>query len=80
LKEGELKAVDYEEEKVHYCEIEQGTILGEEEDEGIDEIQGIHNFKTNKFSVNVGIEDGESPHECILKDIPSNGVERKVFF
>jgi hypothetical protein len=63
--------------RVHYCELEQGSILGEDEDGGDDEIQGSHFFETNEICVNAGYEgtrDGELPHEGMNKDIPMNGM------
>ena len=72
--EGELKAIEHEEEAHIICEPEQGLILGEEEEEGVDGIQGSHNFKTNEMFVNAGIDDGELPREGILEEIPSTGI------
>ena len=67
LKNEELGATEM---NVHYCEPEQGSILGEDEDEGIDEIKNYHVFETKKMFVNagyVGIDDGEWHIEGIDK-------------
>jgi len=63
--------------RVHYYELEQGSILGEDEDGGDDEIQGSHFFETSEICVNAcyeGTRDGELPHEGMNKDIPMNGM------
>lgn len=67
LKEGELNVVEYEAEKMNYCEPEQGPVLGEEDDG----IQESHIYETNEFSMNVDIEI-EDEHKEKIKEIESN--------
>lgn len=47
LKQGELKIVDYEAEKMHYCDQEKASLFGENKDEAVDGIQDSYIFKTN---------------------------------
>lgn len=52
--------------KVYHYEPKQGPIIGEYEDEGADEIQGYHDFKTNEILMNAShafVDDRDFPHE-----------------
>lgn len=58
LKEAKLNAVEFEAEKVHYCDPKKGPLLGENENEAVNEIQDSHIFKTNEFYVDAHMQDG----------------------
>lgn len=52
MKNEELRAAEM---NVCICEPEQGSILGEDENEGTDEIQGSHDFESNEICMHAGV-------------------------
>ena len=43
---------------MNYCDLKKGPLLGENEDEAVDEIQDSHIFKTNEYFLDARMEDG----------------------